>query len=142
MARGTGLSQAIYYAKNIVASPAGNTVTVTFNAAARMRTCVSPSTSASTGSPRSTARRPDPGQRAAASSGAVTTTNANDLLFGAGMTTGSFTGATDGSVVRVITIPDADIVQDRIVSSVGSYSDRPQSGNHVMQVVAFRGAAQ
>ena len=35
-ARGTGLSQAIYYAKNIKAAPAGgNTVTVTFSTAVR-----------------------------------------------------------------------------------------------------------
>ncbi len=36
---GTGLSQAIYYAKNIVAAAAGNTVTVTFSVAAALSRC-------------------------------------------------------------------------------------------------------
>src|SRR5262245_23673220 len=79
-------SQAIYYAKNIVAAPAGgNTVTVQFNAAAQYPDIrileyggldlVNPvdGTAAATGN------------SATSSSGAVTTTNANDLLVAANM---------------------------------------------------------
>ena len=85
---GANLSQAIYYAKNIVAAPAGNTVRVTFSGAmpyvdVRITeySGLDPTnpvdvTSSSSGSTNS------------ASSGSVTTTAANTLLFAAGMTSG------------------------------------------------------
>ena len=38
------------------------------------------------------------------------------------MTTGGFTGAGTGFTTRIITVPDADIVDDRVVTSTGSYS--------------------
>ncbi len=80
------------------------------------------------------------GSSATASSGSVTTTFANELLFGAGMTQGTFTGATGGATSRIITNPDADILQDRVVSATGSYSATASLGTAawVMQLVAFR----
>ena len=92
--RGSRVSQAIYYAKNIKAAAAGtNTVTVTFNTATPyvdVRAAeysgldpVNPfdvTTSAS-------------GTGTSANSGTVTTTAANELIFGAGTTTGGFTTA-------------------------------------------------
>ena len=87
-ARGSGISQAIYYAKNIKAAAAGtNTVTVTFSAA----------TAVSSTSARLEYSGLDPvnpfdvgasasGTSTSASSGAVTTTAARELIFGAGMT--------------------------------------------------------
>jgi hypothetical protein len=44
----------------------------------------------------------------------------------------------------VITTPDADIAEDRIVSATGSYGATASQGGGtwVMQVVTFRGAAQ
>src|SRR6185503_4051670 len=55
------------------------------------------------------------------SSGAATTTSANELIFGAGTTAGTFGGSGTGFVTRIIT-PDSDIAQDKTVSSTGSYS--------------------
>ena len=123
LTRGGGnLSQAIYYAKNIVAAPAGNTVKVTFSGAmvyvdVRITEYsgldptnpvdVSSSSSGSTNS---------------ATSGSITTTAANELLFGAGTTWGLYGNATNGFTTRVITQPNYDIVADRIVSTVGSYA--------------------
>src|SRR6185312_5949755 len=54
------------------------------------------------------------------------------------LTTGPGTGYTS----RVITSPDADILEDAIVTSTGSYSaTAPLSGGAwIMQMVAFRGA--
>src|SRR5207245_7210877 len=44
---------------------------------------------------------------------------------------------------RVITSPDGDILEDRVVTAVGSYSATAvlNGGDWIMQVVAFRGAA-
>jgi len=134
------LSQSIYYAKNILAAAAGaNTVTVTFSAAASypdirileysgadLATPVDV-TSAATGT------------SGTFNSGSVTTTNATDLLFGANMTTGSTTAPGSGFTQRVLTVPDSDIAEDRMVTSVGSYSATATgSGQWIMQLVAFR----
>ena len=80
-----------------------------------------------------------------ATSGNVTTTSASELLVGAGMTSGTFTGSSAGFTTRIITPIDADIVNDRLVTSVGTYSaGATQSGsaNWVMQVATFRAAGQ
>jgi len=59
------------------------------------------------------------------------------------MTNAAFTGAGTGYTTRIITNPDADLAEDRIVSSVGAYSaTAPQNGTWVMQMVAFRAAGQ
>jgi hypothetical protein len=43
----------------------------------------------------------------------------------------------------VITQPDADILEDQIVSATGAYAaTAPGSGSWVMQLVAFKGAGQ
>ncbi len=143
-ARGSNLSQAMYYAKNIVASAAGaNTVTVTFDKAvtyADIRILeysgldkINPVDVTSSAA----------GSVAPASSGPATTNFASELLLGAGMTSGVFTGAGTGYTARIITNPDADIAEDRNVTSIGSYSaTAPQSGTWVMQMVTFRAAGQ
>ena len=141
-ARGSGLSQAIYYAKNIKAAAAGaNTVTVTFNTATQFVDLriteysgldpVAPfvvGTSAS-------------GTGAAAITGAVTTTIPNALIFGAGMTTGGFSRAGKYFTSRIITTPDGDIVQDRFVTVAGQYpatASLAWSAAWVLQVAAFK----
>ena len=141
-ARGAGLSQAIYYAPNIKAAAAGtNTVTVTFNTATPFvdiraleysgLDTVNPfeiGTSAS-------------GTSTTANSGTVTTTTANALIFGAGITTGGFSAAGTNFTTRIITNPDADIAEDRIVTAAGPYSaTAPVNDAWVMQVAAFRAA--
>ena len=134
-------SQAIYFAKNIVAARAGaNIVTVTFSVAA-----VSPDirvleysgadqnnpvdvTAAATGS------------SATSSSGAVTTTNSNDLLLGANLVQTETAGPGTGFTQRILTTPDGDIAEDRMISATGSYSATAplNSGQWIMQMVAFR----
>ena len=56
------------------------------------------------------------------------------------MVTSHNTGPGTGFTSRVITTPDGDIAEDRIVMVVGSYSaSAPMtSGTWVMQMVAFR----
>src|SRR5262249_49389847 len=113
--RGSGISQAIYYAKNINASAAGsNTVTVTFKTSTPFvdlriteysgLDLVNPLDVTSSAS----------GTGTTANSGSVTTTAPNELLFAAGTTSGSFTGAGTGFRGRIITSPDGDIVEDRL----------------------------
>jgi chitodextrinase len=136
-------SQSIYYAKNIVAAAGGNTVTVQFNAAVQYPDIrileysgldpVNPVdvTVAATGS------------SATSSSGAVTTTNANDLLVAANIVQTTTTAAGAGFTSRVITSPNGDIAEDRIVTAVGSYSATATlsgAGTWVMQLVAFKTA--
>jgi hypothetical protein len=144
VARGNGLSQTVYYAKDILASAAGaNTVTVTFDKAVAFADVrileysgldkVNPVDVSSSAA----------GSVAQASSGPATTNFAKELLLGVGMTRGVFTGAGTGYTARIITRPDADIAEDRNVTSVGSYSaTAPQNGTWVMQMVAFRAAGQ
>ncbi len=136
------ISQAIYYAKNIAAG--ANTVTVTLNTAtpyvdvriaeyAGLDPINPLDVTASAG-----------GANASPSSGTATTTTATELLVGAGTTTGGFTGAGSGYTTRIITSPDSDILEDRVVTSTGSYSATAiqSSATWVMQLVTFRAAGQ
>ena len=83
------------------------------------------------------------GSNATSSTAAVTTTNANDLLFAANMVVTFTTAPGAGFTSRVITTPDGDIAEDRIVTAVGSYSASATlsgAGAWVMQMVAFKAA--
>jgi phosphodiesterase/alkaline phosphatase D-like protein len=137
-----GLSQAIYYAKNIVASTANtNTVTVKFNGAAAFPdirileyTGIDP-TNPLDGYATAT------GSTATATSAAMTTTNANDLIVGADIITTGTSGPGTGFTSRGITSPDSDIAEDRVVTAVGSYTASAPTtslGQWIMQVVAFK----
>ena len=137
-------SQAIYYAANIVGSSAGsNKVTVTFGAAA-----VHPDVRIAEYSGIDAANpidvvKSDMGNSTLASTGSVTTTNANDLIVAASMVATATTAAGAGYTNRVITMPDRDILEDRVVSALGSFSaTAPVSpaGVWIMQLVAFRAA--
>jgi hypothetical protein len=134
---GTVLSQSIYYAKNIAAGT--NTVTVTFNkAAAFVDIRALEYSGLSTTSPLDQTAGAV-GSGTTASSGAATTTSANELIFGAGMTANVFTGAGTGFTSRIITTPDADIAEDSTVAATGSYSATAanKSSSWVMQMVTF-----
>jgi hypothetical protein len=137
-----GITQVIYYAKGIAAASAGsNTVTVTLSAASTpldLRAVeysgldpVSPyDTSVAFG-----------GRSTTASSGPATTTSARELVFGAGITVGSFTGTGAAFTLRKLTGSGIGVVEDYVVSSTGSYSaDAPlaSSASYVMQVATFR----
>ncbi len=136
------LSQSIYYAKNIASAPAGgNTVTVTFSTAAvypdiRILEYIGADpntpvdvTAAATGN------------SSTSSSGAATTTNPLDLIFGANIVSTATIGPGSGFTSRLLTIPDADIAEDQMVSATGSYTATAplnSAGPWIMQMVAFR----
>jgi hypothetical protein len=140
-ARGTNLSQAIYYAKNIKAAAAGaNAVTVTFSVSAvypDVRVFEYSGLDATSPFDVSASHS---GTGTNADSGAATTHVASELIFGAGMTFGGFGGPGSGFTVRVITSPDADIGEDKVVSAIGSYhATAPNTNdNWVMQMATFK----
>jgi hypothetical protein len=120
---GSGLRQAIYYAKNIVAAGAGaNVVTVTFSVAASFPDIrileykgadpINPVdvTAAATGSTTSS------------NSGTATTTNPTDLIFGANMVGTYTSGAGAGFTLRLDTSPDGDIAEDQMVAAAEASS--------------------
>lgn len=137
---GTGLRQVIYYAKSIATG--SNTVNVTFNQAAvhpdvRILEYKGVSaldvTSGASGSS---------GSNTVVSSGAASTAVANELIFGAGMINGAFSGPGASFNKEVITTR-GDIAEDRTVSSTGSYSATGVLGpygsqNWVMQMATFK----
>jgi hypothetical protein len=134
-------SQSIYYAANIAAAAAGaNTVTVTFDATAQnpdVRVAeyrgINPSNPVDVTAAAS-------GNSSLSDSGSVTTTNAHDLLVGANLVLSGTTGAGPGFTSRVITHPDGDILEDRDVTTTGSYNATAvmDPGKWIMQMVAFR----
>jgi hypothetical protein len=139
---GTGLRQSIYYARNIAAGT--NTVTVTFSAAAAFADVrILEYSGLDTVNPLDKTAGAV-GSGTTASSGAATTTSANELIFGAGMTVARFTAAGTGFVSRIITNPDADIAEDQAVTATGSYSATApnSSSNWVMQMATFKASGQ
>jgi len=132
---GTALRQSIYYAPNIVAG--ANTVTVTFSQAASFPdvrvleyqgiTTLDVTAGAS-------------GNGASASSGAATTTSANELIFGANTVATTTQAAGDGFTSRIATAPDGDIALDKVVTATGSNiatSTLSSAGAWVMQMATF-----
>jgi len=61
------------------------------------------------------------GHSASASSGAVSTTNANDLIIGTHLGLTGTLGPGAGFISRMITVPDSDIAEDKIVTTTGSF---------------------
>jgi hypothetical protein len=133
---GTALRQSIYYAPNI-AGVSSNTVTVTFSQAAaypdvrileyRGVTAVDVTAGAS-------------GSSASANSSAATTRSPNELIFGASTVATATKAAGTGFTSRVITTPDGDIAEDKIVTAAGSNSATAaltSSGPWVTQMVTF-----
>lgn len=138
--RGSGLSQAIYLAQNIAAG--SNTVTVVFDQpAAYVDFRITEyaglmQTNAYSGGAFAA------GMGNLADSGLVGVNETNELVFGAGMTATTFTESGPDFTTRIITSPDADIVEDQISSSPGSIGATASlnSGAWLMQVAAFRAA--
>jgi phosphodiesterase/alkaline phosphatase D-like protein len=135
-------TQSIYYAANIAAAAANaNTVTVTFSSAATNADVrVAEYRGIATANPIDVTAAAT-GSSASSDSGAVATTNANDLLIGANIVQKHTTAAGASYTSRVITSPDGDILEDRIVTATGSYSASASissTGWWIMQMVAFR----
>ena len=80
------------------------------------------------------------GASALLNSGNITTTSANDLLFGAGVSDNAVTSAGSGYVARSLAF--GNITEDRVGASAGTYSaTAPHIGSiWAMQIVAFRPA--
>jgi len=136
---GTALRQSIYYAANIVGGV--NTVTVTFNQPA-----VAPDVRILEyrGVTTLDAKAGASGNSSAANSGSATTTSANELIFGANMVYTANGAAGSGFTTRVITSPDGDIAEDKVVTTAGSNSATAtltSSGPWVMQMVTFSAAS-
>ena len=137
-------AQAIYYAKNIVAAPAGgNIVTVTFTAAAQHPDVrILEYSGIDTTSPLDVAVG-GTGTNNSSSTPAVTTTNARDLLVAGNNVATWTTAAGTGFTKRFITNPNGDIAEDRVVNAAGSYTATAtlgSAGAWVMQMAAFRAA--
>ena len=135
-------SQSIYYAKNIQAAAAGaNTVTVAFSRAASFPDIrIAEYSGADPNNPVDVTAAAT-GSSTTSNSGSATTTNATDLLFGANLVQTNTTGPGSSFTRRLLTQPDGDIAEDRIVTSTGSYSATASvspSGQWIMQMVAFR----
>ena len=146
VARGTHLSQAIYYAKNIASAPAGaNAVTVTFNAAVRFADIrILEYAGLDPNAPFDVARSAS-GSTTLADSGSVATNYASELVFAAGMTASRFTAAGAGFTNRIITSPDGDIAEDRTTSARGSYNATAPlnpAAAWLIQIATFRAAGQ
>ena len=80
------------------------------------------------------------GNGRALNSGSAVTTNANDLIFGAGATAGAISAAGAGLTVR--STLSGNWTMDRNVTATGSYSVTATASNNrwVMQMVAFKAA--
>ncbi len=140
--RGTGLSQSIYYARNIVGG--SNTVTVTFSkAAAVVDVRALEYSGLDTVNPLDMTAGAA-GTGTTGNSGAANISSANELIVGAGMTAGAFTKAGTGFTLRTITNPDADLAEDQITIASGSYSATAATSTStpwVMQMATFQANA-
>jgi hypothetical protein len=137
-------SQSIYYAANIAPATANtNTVTVKFNAAVPFADIrILEYSGLDTMNPLDVTAAGF-GSNTTSNSGTATTITANDLIFGANYVTSSTSSAGTGFTSRVITTPDGDIAEDKIVTTTGSYNataNLQSSGSWIMQMVAFRAA--
>ena len=130
------MRQSIYYAANIAGG--SNTVMVTFSQAAAYPdvrileyqgvTTLDVTAGAS-------------GNSASASSGSATTTSANELIFGADYVATLTKAAGSGFTSRIITSPDGDIAEDKVVTVAGSNTATAtltSSGPWVMQMATFK----
>ena len=141
---GTALRQSIYYAKNILGGSA-NTVTVTFNqSATKPDVRVLEYSGVDQSNPFDVSAGAS-GNSNVADSGFVTTTAANELIVGANTVTSNTTIMAGAPFTpRIITSPDSDVAEDRLVNMPGSYhswAPLNASGAWVEQVVTFRAAA-
>jgi hypothetical protein len=138
------LSQSIYYAKNIgAAAPGANLLTVQFSQAepyADVRVLeysgidpINPLDVMSSSG----------GYGALSYTYLVGTTNATDLLVGANTVQTGTIASAGGFTQRLLTWPDGDIAEDRIVTAPGYWdasAPLSSSGFWVMQMAAFRAA--
>src|SRR5258706_7414540 len=138
----TGVAtQAIYYAKNITAAAAtANAVTVTFTPAAAFPDIRIAEYSGLDNVTTLDVSLGAQGNSTTGNRGPVTTTNANDLLVGANLVQSLTSGPGTGYTSRTITSPAGENLEDRVVTTIGSYNATAPlaSATWIMQMVAFR----
>jgi hypothetical protein len=136
------VSQSIYFAKNIHGAAANSNVfTVRFSSSA-----ISPDIRILEYSGLDTTSPVDivaagTGTNSPSASPAAVTTNAGDLIVAANIVVSWTTGPGSGFTERLLTSPDGDIVEDKVVSAAGSYSASASLGASapwIMQAVAFK----
>jgi len=135
-------TQAIYYAANIGPSGANtNSVTVTFDAAVPYLDIRAAEYSGIDPVRPIDVVKAGTGSTATSDSGAVTTTNTNDLLVAGNYVLTMTSAAGTGYTNRVIT-SEGNVLEDRIVTAAGSYNATApltSGAGWIMQMVAFRG---
>jgi hypothetical protein len=135
--RSANLTQAIYFSPRVAAANS-NTVTVTFaNAAANvdLRIVEYAGLSAVDQTLQAT------GTSQTASTSSIQTTGASEMVFAAGTTIGLFSTGGPGYIVRLITTPDGDIVEDQQAAQPGSYpvsAVQNAAAEWVFQAVTFK----
>jgi hypothetical protein len=137
----TGLQQSIYYAKNIAGG--SNTVTVKFNQTASYPNVnVLEYSGLDPISPLDVTAE-NKGNGTSASSSSATTTSANELIVGAGNSSGHFTAPGSEFSNRIINA-FGGISEDQIVNGTAAYTATATdtASAWVMQMVAFRGSLQ
>lgn len=133
-------TQSIYYAPAVKAAGAnGNTVRVAFNVAPQAPDIrILEYSGASLTSPVDSVAAAQSLSSGTASSGNLSTTTANDLIFGADLTQRETTGVGSGFTRRVLTAPDSDVAEDKLVGAPGTYAATVTvTGQWIMQAVAF-----
>ncbi len=137
VAWGNGSSAQVFYASNIAGG--ADTVTATFRTSVTSYGVlyVHEYAGISTVNPVDVAASAS-GSSGSLNSGAVTTTSPNDLIFGAGVSDNTVTGAGSGFISRDLAY--GNITEDKAGVSIGSYA---ATGTHNgqkwgMQIVAFR----
>lgn len=138
--RFSGLSQSLYYAKNIAAG--SNTITVTFNQSASfpdMR--VTEYAGLDTTAPLDQWVGAS-GTGTLADSTTELTSVPNELIFGSGTTGAAFTAAGSGFTSRLVNA-FGNIVEDKTVTSTGTYNATAttSSSNWIMQMATFKVAS-
>jgi hypothetical protein len=132
IARGNGMSQAIYYASNIAGG--ADKISVTFSRPARyvdVRVAEYSGVSALQGAASSTGLD---------GTAAVTlSTDSASLVVAAGATTNFFTTPGEGWSLRIVTHPNAGIIEDLIAPVTGTVSATAtgDTGGWIIQAVAF-----
>jgi chitodextrinase len=141
----SGITQSIYYAKNIGAASAGaNTINITFDAVVP-----APDVRIAEYSGLDTAAPLDKtaaatGNSALPTAGPVTTTSANEVIVGAEYGDESATGAGNGYTLRVLSDPEFDVLEDLTVTQSSTYSATAPMGTAnlwVMSLATFKATA-
>ena len=134
----------LYYAKSIKGG--ADTVTVTLSGSKYMEVRLYEYSGLDTSSPLDASATPHTGNNSVTgTSGVLTTTNANDLLFGFFHSDGTVTNtAGSGFTGRIFSVDDYPLGEDRNVTLTDSYSATMSfsgSANYVGFLVAFKAAA-